>query len=68
MGARLKRQRETIALLTFKKKAKEEGERGSGKEQNRQLVPPTCLSLSKCIADNFQHSPSASMKRKQFSN
>lgn len=68
MGARLKRQRETIALLTLKKKAKEEGERGSGKGQNRQLVSPTCSYLFKCIADNSQLSPSASMKRQQFSN
>lgn len=68
MGARLKRQRETIALLTLKKKAEEEGERGSRKGQNRQLVSPTCSYLSKCIADNFQLSPSASMKRQQFSN
>lgn len=32
MGARLKRQRETIALLTLKKKSEEEGE-GAGRDR-----------------------------------
>lgn len=38
MGTRLKRQREAIALFTFKKKAKEEGEEGAGRDRTDSYV------------------------------
>lgn len=46
MGARLKRQRETIALLTFKKKAKEEGERGGRQEGTEEIASVTNVLMS----------------------